>query len=164
MVWKGWKGVTLKLLLVILTMGSTQDYWPKGIETTFQKKKFGNSSGPSIEDVSESEFYPWVQKASGHVYLEFNTNPQHAVSIPRPLGVESHIKHLTLDFYTFRVNENPPPPPPKGEKQKYIGLQKYETSTEMLCFICNTWSMNWPESYCPKKCIKQLRTPHLTCT
>lgn len=73
------------------------------------EEKSGKSSGPSIKDVSERQFYPRVQKASGHVYLEFNTNLQHAVSIPRPLGFESHIKHLTLDFYTFRVKENPPP-------------------------------------------------------
>jgi hypothetical protein len=90
--------------------------WPKGFETTFQKKKSENSSGRSIEDVSERQFYPWVQKVSGNVYLEFNTNLQHAVSIPRPVEFESHIKHLTLDFYTFRVNENLIPPPPKETK------------------------------------------------
>jgi hypothetical protein len=116
----GWKGVTLKLLLLIVSMGSTQALWPKGFESTFHKKKSGNSSGRSIEDVSERQFYPWVQKASGNVYLEFNTNLQHAVSIPRPVEFESHIKHLTLDFYTFRVNENLTPTPQK--KQKYVRL------------------------------------------
>jgi hypothetical protein len=38
---------------------------------------------------------------SGHVRLEFNTNPQDALGIPRPLQFESHIKHLALDFYRF---------------------------------------------------------------
>jgi hypothetical protein len=148
-VWKRWKGVTLKLLLLIESMGSTQDLWPKRFETTFQKKEPGNSSGRSVEDVSERQFYPWVQKASRNVYLKFNTNLQHAVSIPHPVEFESHIKHLTLNFYTFQVNESliPPPPPRKKKETKVCStLEVRNQHSNFICFICKTWSVRCPES------------------
>jgi len=121
---KPWTGCTctfaVLLFILITDQHSTSD--PK--ESKPRAKERGqNSFRLPQKKFFERRFYPRVQMTSGQVCSEFNTNPHGPVSIPRTLRFESHIKHLILDFYRFRINEN---------------LSKKRGGGKRLCVYTNT--------------------------